>query len=325
MRGGGDVGEAEALAGEEAAPLGEPADVVEVVADVGVAGAHRRRVRLAQPEEALEHLLAVEVVGHLAREFAVEPRGEAARLGALARVLAEQPRLGSRLLEVLADRRRVAHRRAVVVDEHRHGARRVEGEVLGPPLPRLLDAQLGLDALLAQDNADLARERAQPEVVESGHDAAATLVATRRPRVTPSRTRRAPPKSPPRRARTRRARRPARRRSRARHARAVRPRSAARRARPQCSPPAAAARGAARARRAGATPTPRANAAGPRGRRARPAAARARGRRAAWPGRCAGGRGTRAAAAICVRPASRPRATSSAARRWSRSRAGSAP
>src|SRR5690606_28762415 len=43
---------------------------------------------------------------------------------------------------------------------------------LGPPLPVLLDLQLEVEALLLQGDANLARERGQPEMVQETHRAA---------------------------------------------------------------------------------------------------------------------------------------------------------
>src|SRR5580698_6949066 len=58
----GDVREREMIAREPAPPLAEIADVIEVVAEIGLAGADRGGVGFAESQEALHDLLADEIL-----------------------------------------------------------------------------------------------------------------------------------------------------------------------------------------------------------------------------------------------------------------------
>ena len=59
MRGGGEIRQRQGAAGEPFPGLGQPADVVEVVAQRGVAGADRRRVGIAAAGQPAEVFFAV--------------------------------------------------------------------------------------------------------------------------------------------------------------------------------------------------------------------------------------------------------------------------
>src|SRR5690242_19685970 len=60
MRRRGNVREREMIAPKPATALDEVADIVEMVAEIGLAGADHRRVGLPESQKALHHLLADE-------------------------------------------------------------------------------------------------------------------------------------------------------------------------------------------------------------------------------------------------------------------------
>ena len=72
-------------------------------ADVDQTSPYRPGIGLAQTQEPLHDFFADQVLCHLAVEFAVEPRDQAAHLGALLGVGAEQWRLGVHLVQKFAD------------------------------------------------------------------------------------------------------------------------------------------------------------------------------------------------------------------------------
>src|SRR5690242_493643 len=103
VRGRGNVGQREMIAREPAAALDQESDVVEVIAEIGLAGADRARIGLAQPQEPLHHLLADQRIRDFAIELAVEPLGEPAHLRAVERIDADQQLVAIDLVKELRD------------------------------------------------------------------------------------------------------------------------------------------------------------------------------------------------------------------------------
>ena len=166
---GGDVGEREMVARQPLPPLGQIADIVEVIVDVLGAGPDRVRVGLPQAQEPLHDLLVQKVAGDLAVELGVEPGDHAAGLGAGDGIGADERLVGVDFLQELRDHGGAGEHGAVGLDQHRHLARRVDGEKRLPALPNLLDLEVEFQALFLEDDPDLARARRQPEVVQGPH------------------------------------------------------------------------------------------------------------------------------------------------------------
>ena len=148
---------------------GEPGDVVEMGVDVGAAGAQRVRIGAALPVEPAEDLLLDQVAADLAPELALEPADEPPHLGALERGSAEQRGLGMHLLQKLGDGEGIADRGAVLGQEHRDLAGRIEAQEGFAPLPRFLQLQLEFELLLRQLQADLARRRRERMMEQLQH------------------------------------------------------------------------------------------------------------------------------------------------------------
>src|SRR3546814_9749634 len=64
-------------------PVAQPGDVLQMIVDVGEAGADRPRVRRAELQEALHDFLVDQVGGDLAVELLAEPARQAPHLGAV--------------------------------------------------------------------------------------------------------------------------------------------------------------------------------------------------------------------------------------------------
>ena len=108
---------------------------------------NRRAVRVSAPQHPAHHLLADEIVGHLGVELHVEPSGEPARFRPLQRRDPQQWRLRNGLIEILDDGLAACQNGAVILDQHRHLARRIEREELRPAFPDRLQPRLEFELL----------------------------------------------------------------------------------------------------------------------------------------------------------------------------------
>ena len=113
---------------------------------------------LPHGQETLHHALAENGLGHLAVHLAVEPADEAARLGAIQGIEAEQEFFAVGFVEELGDGGGVGQHGAVGLDQHRHLARRIERQKFRAAFPPFLDFQRAVEALLLKDDAQLARK-----------------------------------------------------------------------------------------------------------------------------------------------------------------------
>ena len=147
----------------------QPAQVVQVLAQVGVAGAQRGGVGMADAGDALEVFLAVEVAGDLVGELAVEPGEQATHLDPLAEGGAEQRMVRVGFLEVLADHAGVGDGEAAVLQQGRHRGGGVQGQVFGAPLPHLFHAQFERQPFFGQHEADLAAIGRERQVENDSH------------------------------------------------------------------------------------------------------------------------------------------------------------
>ena len=77
-----------------------------------------------------------------------------ADLHALAQRAAQQGGVGVGFLQILADHPAIGDDQAVILDQHRHGAGRVHGEVFGAAFPHTLHLQLERQTPLGEDQAD---------------------------------------------------------------------------------------------------------------------------------------------------------------------------
>ena len=119
LRGRGNIGAAEIRPGQPGAAIAKPSDIVEVIADVAVAGPDGAGVGLTAAGQPFDRLLAQEVEGDLEVEFIVEPFGEAAHLGPQLPALAQKIRLWIDLFQVFGDDPPAHQAGAVGFDHHR--------------------------------------------------------------------------------------------------------------------------------------------------------------------------------------------------------------
>ena len=169
MRRGGDVGEAQMVAGEPGAAFGQIGDVFEMQVQRLHAVADRLAVGRAEAEKALHHFLFDQSAGHLAVELVVEPRDQPPHLGLGEGISQDQRPLRIDLVEIFADGPGMNDLRAGVLDQDRHVAGRVHLQELGPPLPGLLNLHFERQVLLGQRDPDLPRTGREPEMVEGAH------------------------------------------------------------------------------------------------------------------------------------------------------------
>jgi len=120
-------------------------------------------------DQALHHLLAEQILGHLEVHLDVEPGGEAPDFGAVDRVDSDQNLLAVDFVEIFDDRRGIGEHGPIRLDQYRHLAGRVEGEEFRPPFPNLLGLQGEIEILLPEHDAHFARERGEPKVIEHTH------------------------------------------------------------------------------------------------------------------------------------------------------------
>ena len=108
--------------------------------------------------------------GDIAEEILIEQRDQPPDLGAAGRRAVDHRVLVDRLFEILADRAAIDQGQPLLgIVQHRGAPSRIHREKFVAPFPRVLAPQLIADALLAQQQANLAAERAERELIELPH------------------------------------------------------------------------------------------------------------------------------------------------------------
>ena len=169
MRSSGDIGEAEMVASEPGAPVAEPADIVQMLRQIGPAGAELAGIWRAAAFDALQHLLAIERLCDLAVEFIIEPGDQAAGFSARQRFCAEQRRRCGDLVDKFDDRVGVRDGPAFLQHENGRGACWVQREKGSVPLPGPDLHQIDRQPFLPERHAHLAAEGRKRQVVQRRH------------------------------------------------------------------------------------------------------------------------------------------------------------
>src|SRR5579883_977192 len=153
-----DIGQREMIPRKPAPALREVGNIIEMIMDIREAGANRRGVGLADPQDPLHQLLADKVVRHLRVELDVEPGDQPPRLRAGERIGADERPLGISLVDILLDGLAFGEHRAVDIDQYRDLARGIERKKFVPAFPDLLQNQVEGQPFLCKNDADLARK-----------------------------------------------------------------------------------------------------------------------------------------------------------------------
>ncbi len=143
-----------------------------MAAQVEEAGAHRLGIgTAAQAHLALDHFLADQIDGDLGVKLGVEPADQSANLGARQEIGAQQRGIGDLLVEIFDDGGAVGQHLAAGFDQDRNVIGGIERQEFSAALPHRFEHQLERQFLFREDDAHLARERAEPVVVEGAHEA----------------------------------------------------------------------------------------------------------------------------------------------------------
>jgi hypothetical protein len=177
MCGGRKVGIAQTLAGEPVAGAHQPADVVEMIANIGECRADRigfgRPTTLGGTHVALEDPFQHQRAAHFGKKLVVEPVQQAPNLHPAADVDRQQPMavegIASGLVEVFRNDRSARNRGPPLFQKNWRRAGRVEGQEFVSPLPGSLLDEHRIEAVLADRDADEPGMRAEGVMVQCEH------------------------------------------------------------------------------------------------------------------------------------------------------------
>ena len=118
----------------------------------------------------LDHPLVEQRLRHVAIELRIEPRHQPADLGPIGRRAVDHRDALDRFLEIFAYRHRIDQDDApLVIGHHRGLPGGVHVDESVAPFPGVFAHQLIADILLVEQDAELARERTQRELIELPH------------------------------------------------------------------------------------------------------------------------------------------------------------